>query len=233
MNRREIELITGLAEGRLEDESEARALIDFSTEARKAYEEQLQALSALGSLPSASLTSTEKATLKRELWTALTTPVAEGPLKSSPRRQGQWAFVAAGLFVVAGLFGAMGLLGGGDGGLTFGGPAQADQVTTDAESATPPRTDDALEERLFVLADQARTGVLSFADDFEGLSEQELDELGRCMSQAGVAEHRPVGAFTDGGVQYAIVVPEGSELGPDTPLAFVDLETCRLALSDD
>jgi len=101
LRKHEIELIAGLVEGSLEDESEARALIDRSDEARSEYEAQKYAYEALSSAEPVSMTESEKAVLHRDLWTALRQDPQPNPKKTP------WYYrlapVAAALFVVVGL----------------------------------------------------------------------------------------------------------------------------------
>lgn len=100
MRDHELELIAALAEGRLEDETEARALIASSEEHREEYEAQKRALHALDGAAPATLSEFEKASLHREVWSQLRSPATE------PARQPwyyRWAPVAAGMFVVVGL----------------------------------------------------------------------------------------------------------------------------------
>ncbi|MGH8945655.1 MAG: hypothetical protein ACRDVL_05860, partial [Acidimicrobiia bacterium] len=63
MNEREHQLIAALAEGSLEDESEARSLLERSDEAQAEYRLQVAALQALVEVGSASLQETERAEL--------------------------------------------------------------------------------------------------------------------------------------------------------------------------
>lgn len=101
LRRHEIDLIAGLVEGSLEDESEARALIARSNEALAEYKAQKVGYEALRSVEPVSLTETEKAALHRDLWTAL----QQAPQRAA--RKTPWyirlAPVAAALFVIVGL----------------------------------------------------------------------------------------------------------------------------------
>lgn len=101
LRKHEIDLIAGLAEGSLEDESEARALVDRSEEARAEYEAQKVAYEALRGAEPVSMSESEKAALHRDLWTTLQqTPQATA-------QKAPWylrlAPVAAALFVIVGL----------------------------------------------------------------------------------------------------------------------------------
>lgn len=99
MRDHDLELIAALVEGRLDDETEARALIASSSEHAEEYEAQKLAYDALHSLGSVSLSETERAALHRDVWTTLrATPTA----KSSNPWWYRWTAVAAGLLVVGG-----------------------------------------------------------------------------------------------------------------------------------
>lgn len=110
MRRRDIELMAALAEGTLEDETEARALVATSEEHRSEYEAQLTAINALTGLGSAQMTQTETAALHQHVWSTLRAQPTQAK-KGLP-----WYFRvgygAAGLLVVIGLFSALDLGGG-------------------------------------------------------------------------------------------------------------------------
>lgn len=71
LRNQEIELIAGLVEGSLADESEARLLLERSSEARAEYEAQKMAYEALRGAPPVSLRDSERAALRRDVWTAM------------------------------------------------------------------------------------------------------------------------------------------------------------------
>lgn len=135
MRNHELELIAALVEGRLEDETEARALIASSPEYREEYEAQKLAHETLQGVGSAALTDSERASLHRDLWTELHKDAAPTPTR------GPWLFrwgaVAAGLFVVVGLVAVLSQAGGGDAADTIvaaDSPAAATTTTAAAES---------------------------------------------------------------------------------------------------
>jgi len=97
MNRRELELLAALAEGRLEDEREALSLVESSPEHLAEYEAQKAAVQALRSAPAAELTEHERAALRRDVWAALR--AAPAPAASRARR---WAPAAAVVVAVVG-----------------------------------------------------------------------------------------------------------------------------------
>jgi len=71
MRSHELELIAALVEGTLEDEGQARALIESSSEMKEEYEAQRAARAALLSVSPAALTEVEKAAMHRDIWTEL------------------------------------------------------------------------------------------------------------------------------------------------------------------
>lgn len=137
LNEREIELIASLAEGTLEDETEARALIERSQEAREEYEAHRLTLQALSGVTPVSLTEHERAALHRDVWTALRADPAPAPGKAPWYYR--WVFAAAGLFLVVGLVAVLSQTGGNDS-LDMGATAEtmsagdAAATTTQAEA---------------------------------------------------------------------------------------------------
>src|ERR687892_348665 len=101
MRDQDLELIAALVEGRLDDETEARALIASSAEAREEYEAQKRAYESLAAMGTAHLTETERATLHRDLWTELRG--GDTPERTKTPWYVRWSPVAAGLFVVVGI----------------------------------------------------------------------------------------------------------------------------------
>lgn len=133
MREHELELIAALVEGRLEDESEARALIDSSSELREEYEAQKLAYEALQESGTASLSDTERSALHRDLWTELRSGSAQ-PVSKTPWYY-RWAPVAAGLLVVVGLVSVLGPGGEDAGDETFTLAADSAETTTTAAAA--------------------------------------------------------------------------------------------------
>src|SRR5690606_41317814 len=95
MSRREIELVTALAEGILADESDARALIERSARLRSIYEEQKLAVEVLKSLAQVSLAEGEKSDQCRDVWAALRSPeTSPAPARLRPAVLGYVAVLA-------------------------------------------------------------------------------------------------------------------------------------------
>lgn len=270
MRKNEIELIAALAEGRLEDETAARALVDSSAAHRAEYEAHKTALEALSAIPSAQLSEHESAALHRDVWTELqaqpTTAAAKAPWYY------RWSYAAAGLFVIIGLvivvdqtnpnFQPTALLGSDDAGSdsfaetsgrTSSGEAAtdttdsaADAPADDAESADAAAdgaSDGAADEgaeltapaisTLGDLAAQTRRGELkSFQLGAANVDQAVVDEMMSCIEVAGLAAHDVVG---DVEVEhhYIVAAPTGSEIGPETPISFVDTESCETVYTDE
>lgn len=132
MRDRELELIAALVEGRLEDEAEARALVASGPEFRAEYEAQKTAYEALSGVGSAALTETERAGLRRDLWTELRSGEAAAAPRKTPWYY-RWVPALAGMFVVVGLVAVIGNQGGDDSATE--GVAQLSAETTAADSS--------------------------------------------------------------------------------------------------
>jgi hypothetical protein len=157
MRDHERELIAALVEGRLDDESEARALVASSPELHEEYEAQLLAHRALTGAGSVSLSEAERAELHRDVWTALRH-------RSEAPARGPWylraAAVAAGLFVVVGLAAVLSTSGGPDAGSVGGLAADLDVGPTseeDEEAAGAPSDDSAGSDGAETFEDAATT----------------------------------------------------------------------------
>lgn len=133
----QIELIAALVEGRLGDESEARALIDSAPEFREEYEGQKIAYEMLSRVGTASLSDGERSALHRDVWTSLRQGTDTSPGRGSWYYR--WVAVAAGMFVVVGLAAVLSQVGGGgdSGGETFAEiAADLDESATTTAAAT-------------------------------------------------------------------------------------------------
>lgn len=136
MRDHELELLAALAEGRLEDDTEARALIASSPEARAEYVAQKTAHDSLSGLGRATLTDDERAALRRDIWTSFRTP--EAGQAGSGRWYTRWVPVVAGLFVVVGAVAVInqtGMLVAGDATAEDGGDTIAATASTAAAAS--------------------------------------------------------------------------------------------------
>jgi hypothetical protein len=226
MRDHDLELIAALVEGRLEDETEARALIASSPEAREEYEAQKLAFESLRSMGVASLTEEERAALHRDVWTELRT---ETQAKRTMPWYYRWVPVAAGLFVIIGLVTV--LSGGGqevaetsndiasglrdgEGGAapttTAAGATFLDSGQDDAgaESA-PTETTEEMSETTFAAETQSDESAAAFEDEATRVREraftarlQDYDEeaedadVEACLQQADLINYQPVATLT-------------------------------------
>ncbi|HUG08746.1 MAG TPA: hypothetical protein VMP13_07625 [Acidimicrobiia bacterium] len=255
MRDRELELIAALVEGRLDHESEARALIEANPELREEYEAQVLAFGALTAMGSVSLSETERSSLHRDVWTALRHQPAASP-------KGQWyvrmAAAAAGLFVVVGLAAVLSSQGGPD----DDGFAEIAAGVTESDASDGGDDDDADDEadaRVFedsaettvAAAEEPAAGALSatyfaqeaaavrsgeFTSGAQSYDDGSSGDVGSCLQQAGLEGHVAIVVLTpppeetgdaDGESRLIAAVPEGSQLA-EAPVAFVDMASCRL-----
>ena len=263
MRNNEIELIAALVEGELEDETEARALVESSSKHKNEYEAQKTAYQALSSIPPAQLTEHEAAALHRDVWTQLqsqpTAAVAKVPWYY------RWSYAAAGLLVVVGLvvvvdqsnpdFTPTALLGGNDAaesevfaetnsGLddeasTPSDDAAADATTSGADGGAAEEVDGPSSHvepnlaGLSAFAAQTRSRELkSFNLAATNFDEVMVDEMTQCITDAGLVDHEVVGDV-EAENHYIVAVPTDIDLGPETPVSFVETNTCELVHTED
>ncbi len=261
MRKHEIELITALAEGSLEDETEARALIESSEKARSEYEAQKTALNALASVPPAELTEIEKAALHRDIWTALSAQPAIAR-KHMPWYN-RWSYVAAGLVVVVGLVAVLNTdaFSGDDASLEqlgssqdlatgttlasggADGSAEAPAVVEDTTDASEAGTVDPVVEFFREHASQVRSGQFSSALAAPENDQGSIaDEYSACLSRAGLDDYETLGeiTFTEAGStslepesSYLVAVPTAALLDESTPVAFVERLNCVRVYIDE
>jgi len=187
----ELELIAALVEGRLGDESEARALIASSPELQEEYEAQRIAYETLRAAPTVAMSETERAALHRDVWTALR---ADSPMARTRRAPWyyRWTPVAAGLFVLVGLVAVVNQAG--DGGSGESARLAADMpVETTAADATAEGDDGgqapAVEEDSNDGEDATVTTAAASAETTEAMSEgSDLLSAGETAFYASEAE---------------------------------------------
>ena len=260
MRKHEIELIPALAEGTLDDETQARALIASSNKARIEYEGQKTALAALADVQPAVMSDIEKATLHRDTWTALKTqPVAAK--KTAPWYY-RWSYAAAGLFLVVGLVTVLNTDGfSGDDAATeelatpreaadttvAAGEAdqrtEAPSVAEDGALADDSASDDPIVDFFRLEASKVRAGQFATATASEADEQQSvLDKQTECLLRADLEGYEAVGEVSfadaedfglDPDTAYLIAVPTAEELGEDTPVVFVEADTCALVHTDE
>jgi hypothetical protein len=260
MRKRELELIAGLAEGTLEDETEARALIESSPKHRFEYETQRTAIEALRSVGPARLSDHERAALHRDVWTELQTSPAAA--SRSPWYY-RWAYVAGGLLIVTIGLGTILSGGGDDAADTFGevsaglaDDGAADETATTESASRAARAEELQEDSagapLAPLSSQvtklfderarlARSGNLQTFDSAGESGADGAAAHAECLAQTELSDYEVLGEISveearDFGLEaetpYIIAVPAGVALGPDTPVAFVESGTCVVVHTD-
>lgn len=261
MRKRELELIAGLAEGTLEDETEARALIESSEQHRFEYETQRTAIEALRSVEPARLNDHERAALHRDVWTEL--QAAPTTATRSPWYY-RWSYVAAGFLVVAVGLGTVLSQGGDDAADTsrevsagLADDLAANETATTESAAGAATAEDGQEQdsgeaplaplssrftELF--AERARLARSGDLQAFESAGEAGADESlthAECLAQTELGDYMVLGEISveearefglEADTPYIIAVPGGVTLGPDTPVAFVESGTCVVVHTD-
>jgi hypothetical protein len=253
-----MELIADLVEGRLEDESEARALIASSPELLGEYEAQKLAYETLAALGPAPLSETERASLHRDLWTELKSGAA--PAKR-PWYYG-WAPVAAGMFVVIGLVAVVSQGGSPDAvGLAAGEESTTTQAaSTEADTAGGSAVAEPDDGDAPTVAESAEDGGLDTSDKAFYSAEADRirgDELGErgfqafdedsaldtCLESAGYAGYSVVERIEPGeGAEpndmpadagpFVAAIPEGADV-ETAVIVFIDLVRCELIHLDE
>jgi hypothetical protein len=256
MHRHDLDLIAAYAEGSAGDDTEARALVEACAECRAEYQAQRQALSFLGSLPAVSpMTDIEKAGMHRDLWTTLRNPATAA--KGSARWM-KWSLAAAGLFVVVGLAGVLGPMMGAEdqgGGVEalVATTSGNDTVRESAEEPMAPAAGDGSASATTIAGDSGElfysTTTAAAAEttagpatdaDFEAVAADaraaEIDtptttsadeEEARCAADDRLGAQRVL-TTVELDRTYLLTVPAGAQLTAETPITFVDADTCEV-----
>jgi hypothetical protein len=183
MRDHEIELISALVEGRLEDDSEARALIASSVELQTEYEAQKKAHEALAAAGPTFMRDDERAALHRDVWTALR---AETRRSRTPWYY-RWVPITAGLFVVV-ILGAV-ILGGQQesGEIEMTGAAADAAATTMAASTgtTVASVERATEEAMTGAPEATSPGAEGSGSDVDQLDTRLFADANRAFRREG------------------------------------------------
>jgi len=235
MSRREIELITALAEGSLEDETEARALLERSSRLRTIYEEQKTAFDALSSLPAAALSESESAALRRDVWTALTTTSIE-PVKN-PRGRWAWGYAAVFVFALVGLAAVLNGMTAEDGAATFAPPANLGaQGDSASGTTTTPGTEMTESAALMsTWAETARVGSSDFLEADPVMDAQVTSaDLSECQDEIDVdlQTYELLTAVEKDGTTYAIARLQGAAGTEAASVMIIDLDQCEITYQD-
>jgi hypothetical protein len=247
MHVHDLDLIAALADGSLDDQSEARALVESCPECHQEYETQVAIIAALAAIEPAAMSDFEKAALHRDLWTELRST----PAKKSTPWWYRLSYAAAGLFVMVGLVAVVNQLGNSNAGEgeTFLEVSSGLDEGTDGQTASPLAGEDAGDSTVTTfsaesagttvvtadsgggdtpdfkaLADEARLQQLPPSVRTNGSTTEDLD----CVNAAGLEDQDVVGAV-EADRKYLIAVPEGEDLDADTAVNFVDATTCEVA----
>ena len=236
MHEHDLDLIAALAEGSLEDERGARALIDECEVCRAEYRSQTEVLAWVASAPRVEMTDLEKAALHRDLWTEWT----RAPTRSaaSPWWQ-RWSYVAAGLLVTIGL---AAVLNGDFGGGESAAPTLAETAADRADSLTgeemaPFAADEGGSEQggatttaaaeaaplpFAELADEARA---SRQADQQTETTEDNVTIEECLTRLGLDEHVVVDEIESDQTYLAVMAEPGEA---DRSVTFVALDSCEI-----
>jgi len=246
MHKHDLDLIASLADGSVDDETEARALVESCVECRAEYQSQLTVLELLTSTPSVMMSDLEKAALHRDLWTELRSePAAKTPGASWYR----WAYVAAGLLVTVGLAGVL------SGQIPFGGAAGSDTFAEissgldqfaadgledapssefdstsgggDDSAVTTTAAAESLPLPFPALADQARASREGAEATTQ--EESEKDEIDQCLERLDLADHVVVDELE---LDRRYLVVMAGDDAPDQTVTFVALNECEIVYTD-
>jgi hypothetical protein len=262
MRSHELELISALVEGTLEDETEARALIASSSELKEEYEAQKAARAALLSISPASLTEAEKATLHREVWTELR---SQPPAAVRTPWYYRWVFSGAAVLLVGiGLFAVLNQGVADEAGvavfedsaedLTEGGTDSASPMagddgagieaveTTEATSADEAMADDSAATYFSNAAAMTRSGRSFDPQGSDAEQSSFAEEHAQCLTEAELDGYVAIGiidtadakaAGLDTVSPFLVAIPDSAVLEENTPVAFVETNTCRLVHLDE
>lgn len=262
MRERELELIAALVEGRLEDEADARALIESSPEARAEYEAQRRAHAALTGLGPVAMTESERSALHRDLWTALRTGAAASRPDAAPW-YARWLPATAAVVFLLATVGVIGVMGGGQGGDFNEIAADSERATTTAAEETAGRDGDAggdmapldaptstagaagfeggavsPEAIQFLSAEAARIRATVRPASTTGDDSTEQIDLEACLREAGLEDHVIVDTVVPEGVESEMAesviaaVPEAVDIEEAT-VTFVGQVSCQVVYIDE
>ena len=244
MHDHDLDLIASLAEGSLDDPTEARILVETCPECRQEYDTQVTTIAALSTIEPVTMTELERAALHRDLWSEL----RNQPVKKAAT---PWwyrlSYSAAGLFVVVGLIAVVNQLGSGDSGAseTFSEVSSGLDAGSDGQTASPLAGEESAESTIAESTDSTMVAADSGegnAPDFKTLADEaRLQQLPSsvqatastpenrdCVNAAGLENQEVVGTV-EADRTYLIAVANDENLDAETPVNFVDATTCEVA----
>jgi hypothetical protein len=247
MHDHDLDLIASLADGSLDDPTEARALIETCPECLREYEAHLSVIASLATVEPVTMSDFEKAALHRDLWTELRSQPAK---TSATPWWYRFSYAAAGLFVLVGLVAVANQLGSGDSGATerFSEVSSGLDAGSDGQTASPLAGEESAESTDSTIA-ASTDSTMAAADsgagnapDFKTLADearlQQLPSSVRatastpenrdCVNAAGLENQEVVGTV-EGDRTYLIAVANDEDLDADTAVNFVDATTCEVA----
>lgn len=263
MRDRDLELIAALVEGRLDDETEARALIESFPEARAEYEAQRRAHGALTDLVPVMMTESERSALHRDVWSALRTEVGGSRPAATPW-YARWLPATAAIAFALATVGVVSVIGGGQqsgdfteiaadlgratttaGGESAGdgddGGAMApfDAPTTaaaDAEGADGGGMSPAAIR--FLSAEAARFRAMGGPATTDSEESSEGTDLDACLQDAGLEEHVVVDVVgpeeIDGEMVETLIAAVPRDAEvEDAPVTFVAEAGCQVVYTDE
>jgi len=242
MHRHNFELIAEYAQGSLDDDARARALVESCDRCRATYDEQVSALAVLSSATTASLSEHEKAALHRDVWTELRSPAPAAEKEAFGWWRSSWAIGATAVVVIGvGLIGVLNSqdsviqtfseVGSGLGGSSTNGLTGEDAL---APEENPPTLEGS---RVLDMAgyksitnevrsaDGTTTAYASAALPTEGTGEEE------CLETAGLDDYLVLDNF--GALTSLIVAVPQEETLSETPIVFVDPDSCTIVHSEE
>jgi hypothetical protein len=247
MHDHDLDLIASLADGSLDDPTEARALIETCPECRGEYEAHLSVIVALATMEPVTMSDFERAALHRDLWTELRSQPAK---TSATPWWYRFSYAAAGLFVLVGLVAVVNQLGSGGSGPTetFSDVSSELDAGSDGQTASPLAGEESAESTDSTIA-ESTDSTMTAADsgggnspDFETLAnEARLQQLPPsvratastsedldCVNAAGLENQEVVGTV-EADRKYLIAVANDEDLDADTAVNFVDAATCEVS----
>ncbi len=237
MHRHNFDLIAEFAQGSLDDDARARALVESCDRCRATYDQQMSALDVLSSATTASLSEHEKAALHRDIWTELRSPTPAAEKEAHGWWRTSWALGATAVVVIGvGLFGVLNNqdstiqtfseVGSALGGSPTNDLSGEDGLAPDEASPPVPGTKflDLAGYRSIAnevhSADGTTTAYSRAAAPIEGTSEDE------CLEEAGLDDYLVLDDF-EALTSLIIAVPEDEALSA-TPIVFVDPDSCTI-----
>ncbi len=247
MHKHDLDLIAAFADGSLDNDVQARALIESCAECRAEYESQIRMIAMLRQVSPVEMTDLEKAGLHRDLWTELrSNPVDQ--TTSSPWWY-RWSYAVAGLVIVAGIAAGVANLGSGAGtaadftetGSELGAEGgQSQSLMGDDSAGGSDAAVDTTQAPTTITSAGSAEGPLAFdqlaAEARLKVSRRQLtdipemtDEIQACMKSLGIAGQTLV-ERVDRDKEYLVTVDDSDDQSPG--ISIVTIEPCKIVYTD-